>query len=140
MKNLIVALFAASSLFVAVPLPAVAGTDVAAACDGAVPEAWQRPGGFCDQSDSNKSLTGPSDGESCTPITLAMLGSDDDARMLVALPASSCCETGPVNYKFDRSLGRVIVADVPCGSDCTGLVTDPALLDSARDRVVLVAC
>jgi hypothetical protein len=138
MKSIIVALFASSSLLVSAPLPAFA-TEVAAACEGTVPEAWQRPGGFCDQNDFNKSLSNPSDSVSCPPVNLAMLGDAKDV-MLVAEPITTCC-TVPIDYKFVPNLGRVIVASVPC---CNyGSLMAPELDNNdmdQRDRVVLVAC
>lgn len=63
-------LFAASTLLVGAPLPAIAGADIAAACDGDVPDAWKRPGGFCDQNDYNDSISTPSD-PGCVPCRSA---------------------------------------------------------------------
>jgi hypothetical protein len=114
MKKTVFALFAASSLLVGAPLPAMAGVDVAAACDGTVPEAWNRPGGFCDQNDFNKSLSDPSSDQGCLPAHFAMLGSDDDARMLVAGAPSGCCNL-LTKFRFDTTKGDAIVAySDPC--------------------------
>ena len=87
MKKIIVALFAASSLLVAAPLPSLAAVDVAAVCDGAVPDAWKRPGGFCDQNDFNNSISTPSDPFVCPLVASLDL---DDLRLLVAEPEDPC--------------------------------------------------
>jgi hypothetical protein len=138
MKSIIVALFASSSLLVSAPLPAFA-TEVAAACEGTVPEAWQRPGGFCDQNDFNKSLSGPSDSVSCEPVNIAIRGDEDDLRMLVAIPLQGCC-TVPTEYEFVPSQGRVIVAYTPCCN--VGMRIDPEAAggNDDRDRIILAGC
>ncbi len=118
MKKIIVALFAASTLLVGAPITAIAGVDVAAVCDGSVPEAWNRPGGYCDQNDFNKSLSGPS-APGCVPhVNVGMIGSDRGARMLVATPPSNgCCET-LTQFNFAPSKDRVIVATRdPCNNN-----------------------
>jgi hypothetical protein len=112
MKKIVFALFAASSLLAGAPLPAMAGVDVAAACDGTVPEAWTRSGGFCDQNDFNKSLSDPSSDQGCLPVLVGMVG--DGARMRVAAPPTGCCNT-LTKFKFDTTNVDVIVADYdPC--------------------------
>ncbi len=138
MKKIIVSLFIASSLFVGAPLPAMAGVDVAAACDGAVPDAWKRPGGYCDQNDFGRSLSGPTDA-GCTPLVIGMNGSDRETRLLLATSGAGCC-TMETNFKFDPSKSRVIVADYdPCRDRCASLGSDFFDADK-RDRVLLVAC
>jgi hypothetical protein len=110
MKKIIVSLFIASSLFAGVPLPALAGIDVAAVCDGTVPDAWKRPGGFCDQNDFNNSLSLPSD-PGCMPLTVGMIGGKRDVLLLATPPVNPC---EPVD-------------------DCTALIRD--YLDAGqRDR------
>jgi hypothetical protein len=64
MKRIIALAFAAASiaggpaLIVASASPALAQTQ----CGPDVPEAWKRPGGFCDQAGSKGSLSEPGDG------------------------------------------------------------------------------
>jgi hypothetical protein len=116
MKKIIVALFAASSLLIGAPLPAMAGVDVAAVCDGAVPDAWKRPGGFCDQSDVNKSLSEPPSGQGCVPVVVGMIGSDRDARMLLAVSLD------------------------PCRTRCTSITEELMFQGMPRDRIVMTAC
>lgn len=113
MKKIIVALFAASSLLVAAPLPSFAAVDVAAVCDGAVPDAWKRPGGFCDQNDFNNSISTPSD-----PFVCPLVASLDlnDLRLLVAEPED------------------------PCRPRCASITEELMLEGMPRDRIVLTAC
>jgi hypothetical protein len=117
MKKIIISLFAASTLLVGAPLPAIAGADIAAACDGDVPDAWKRPGGFCDQNDYNNSISTPSD-PGCVPVVLiGMNARDNDIRTLVADRPDTCCTT-PVKFKFVPHAGAVIVAvSDPCRYD-----------------------
>jgi hypothetical protein len=112
MKKIIVALFAASSLLGGVSLPAMAAVDVAAVCDGAVPDGWKRPGGFCDQNQTN-SISSTSDAYECPLVSSIDL---DDVRMLAA--------------GYD-----------PCYVyDCTS-ITEELMLDvMPRDRIVMTAC
>ena len=56
MKRLVACLFAAATLSVA-PLPALAGTDVAVVCGPDVPEAWKRPGGYCEKIEGGGTLS-----------------------------------------------------------------------------------
>jgi hypothetical protein len=118
MKKIIVSVFVASSLLVGAPLPVLAGVDVAAACSGDVPDAWKRPGGFCDQNDFNNSISTPSD-PGCMPVNFAMNGSDRDVRLLLAgaPPADPC------------------IPELDCSS-----INGDFFTTDARDRVLLVAC
>lgn len=49
MKILMSALLAAGTLLAPAALPAIAATHVAIACPANAPEAWKRPGGYCEQ-------------------------------------------------------------------------------------------
>ncbi len=138
MKRIIVALVAAASLFAVAPVPTIA-KDVAVICNDGVPDAWKRPGGFCDQTQNNNTLVSPGTTEPCTPTFTAMQESRKGARVHVAGAVVSCCEVGPVRYDFDPE-GRVIVATgVICGCPTAGPAEDPRR-DDALGRLLLVIC
>ena len=99
MKQLIVTAFAACSLMsgfggLVTSTAAFAQTP----CGPNVPPAWTRPGGFCDGSNSTKSLTTPVEGSSGVP----------------------CPPEIPVRYLVVRPGERVHVAQVdPCDEECS---------------------
>ncbi len=138
MKHLIVALFAAASLFSVAPVSAIAGTDLAAVCADTALDAWKRPGGFCDQIQNNNTLVTPGGGDPalCAPV-VGMLPQKGERVRVASAP--TCCGT-PIRFEFDSKTQRVIVAYYdpcnPCGYGMLDELADP----DARDRVVLVAC
>ncbi|HQZ12537.1 MAG TPA: hypothetical protein PK286_06585 [Devosia sp.] len=80
MKTIIAGIFAATTLLAVMPLPALAAVNVAAICDGSVPEGWKRPGGFCAQTKPGNSLSAP-----VSPGCAAVASIDlNDVRQLVA--------------------------------------------------------
>lgn len=102
MKNLIIAAFTAASLL-AGPGAIVTATSALAACDANAPDAWKRPGGFCDQmgggSLSKPVPAGPEDGCYDGPVVLqeiAML--EKGARIHVAADCGGCVDLAPAAY------------------------------------------
>lgn len=137
MKNIIATVFAVASL-AASPLPGFAASS-ADVCSGPnVPEAWLRPGGYCDQAHSPGTLApgnGGGGGFTCDPVTIASNDTDDD-RLLLAVPVLSPCCAQLGSYEYDEELGHLILASTPC-DNCNYTSYLP---DQAWDRPILIGC
>ena len=102
MKRLIACLFAATSL-AALPLPTLAGTDVAVVCGPDVPESWKRAGGYCEKIEGGGSLSTFVDPPGCIVygfvrqpaategVDVAALDGGWDLPLVVADEIDPCC-------------------------------------------------
>jgi len=90
MKILISTLLAACTLFAPAATPTLAAARVAIACPADAPEAWKRPGGYCEQIQSLDTI-GTEKGDGTCAVQAADLGDMlPSARLLLAMPADPC--------------------------------------------------
>ncbi len=100
-------------------MPAAAATQVANSstsplCTEQAPDAYKRPGGYCDQIDDLNSLA-PKGGDSCGFVADAGLRFDEiEGRMLVAVPINPCCNLLGSLTGADLPPAAILVADTSC--------------------------
>jgi hypothetical protein len=98
MKKLIAVAFAAASIIAGpAALITTASPAFASCADGDVPEAWKRPGGFCEQSSGKGSLSDEGDGcdgEAIYKLLSAPLMQEGD-RVIVAVAVDPCYSNPP---------------------------------------------
>ena len=121
MKKLILCAFVAASTLVAPgALITASGALAQIQCGPDSPAEWQRPGGFCDQSESTKSLTDQvTPGEGCTPvptIEVTALAKAPGERVHVAVSCEDPCELLPSSWKGLPAGVRLHLAEVVCGA------------------------
>ena len=97
MKKLLFAALLATSTF-AVPTIFVAGPAQAYTCGVDAPPEWERDGGYCDQLETNKSLTEPVDGVDCTSYAylelLELLKTMEIGGEILVADVDPCYEPG----------------------------------------------
>lgn len=96
MKLLISAALATVTLFAPAATPVLASAKVAIACPADAPDSWKRPGGYCEQIESLKSIA--PNGSGTTPLCQmdAMAAPMMvNGRVLVAL-INPCCNVGSI--------------------------------------------
>lgn len=124
MRKLLTAAFVFSSLLVA-PGIVVTSSQAQQVCGPDVPASWNRPGGFCDQMQSGKSLSLPGTGDDCSsyeyvfPEVRTML-EEKGARVHMAVTCTVDCsqyeyEETSVDLRTLEHGDRARVADVPLG-------------------------
>lgn len=118
MKKLLTAAFVLSSLLTAPGIVTTASAQ--AACGAGAPESWSRPGGFCDQIQSGKSLSLPGD-ENCTELEYyfpeaAVRMQPEGVRVHMAVTCSVNCGDyyeSSVDLRTMQLGDRARVAEIP---------------------------
>lgn len=123
MKKLFTAAFAASVLLAGPGTIVTAGSAFAQSqCGPDAPEAWRRPGGYCDFIGAGNSLSGPVD-PGCTPLVddvLNSLGLESLRKGEHIDVALACCEevvSAPITP--DMQIGdrlRMALVETTCGT------------------------
>ena len=125
MRKLVACLFAAAAMGAA-PMPSLADTNVAVVCGPGVPEAWTRPGGYCEKINGGGSLSTFVDGcevlVTTRPIEFGegvLVAALDGEEMPMLLAATDPCDQ---------------IEPPPCDIGMLGI----DIMD--MDRLVLVGC
>ena len=112
MKSLVLTAFAAASILSSPGMVLATTFETASiGCDGEVPEAWRRPGGYCDQASSTDSLIEPPTTEPetilCVVDAWQLIRLEHGMRIDVATPIL-CNPCGP-------SYGSIDTLGLPVG-------------------------
>jgi hypothetical protein len=92
---------------VAAPTVSLASSEVAIACPADAPEAWKRPGGYCEQIQNLNSIAPYGTGEGCKVVSMGIAPQMIEGRVQVATLIDPCCNYG--------SLDSVVFEDLPQG-------------------------